>query len=109
MTLPDGKFMKGDTARRAPCVFGILTRSQCIVHIRSHTYIQLYSAACRGPMPTVDTASTVAMDRSLKGDKEMIEMLSSFPYLDSTCGESIRSKDQIMEQASVRMKLKPLK
>ena len=61
-------------------------------------------------MPTVDTASTVAMDRSLNGDKEMIEMLSSFPYLDSTCGESIRSKDQIMEQkASVRMKLKPLK
>ena len=33
-------------------------------------------------MPTVDTASTVAMDRSLKRDKkEMIEMLSSFGIL----------------------------
>ena len=58
-------------------------------------------------MPTVDTASTVAMDRSLKRDKEMIEMLSSFRYLDRTCGESIGRKDQIMEEASVRMKLKP--
>ena len=44
-------------------------------------------------MPTVDTASTVAMDRSLKRDKkEMIEMLSSFRYLDRACGESIRTE-----------------
>ena len=43
-------------------------------------------------MPTVDTASTVAMDRSLKRDKEMIEMRSSFRYLDRACGESIRTQ-----------------
>ena len=40
VTVADGKFMKGDTARRAPCVFGILTRTQCSI-VHTHTYVQL--------------------------------------------------------------------
>ena len=60
----------------------------------AYTFNYSQRAACRGLMPTVDTASTVAMDRSLKRDKkEMIEMVSSFRYLDRACGESIRTQE----------------
>ena len=43
VTLPDGKFMKGDTARRAPCVFGILTCTPLLCIHMTHTLIFNYS------------------------------------------------------------------
>ena len=43
VTLPDGKFMKGDTARRAPCVFGILTCTPLLCIRMTHTLIFNYS------------------------------------------------------------------
>ena len=103
MTLADGKFMKGDTARRAPCVFGISRHGtrECIVGA--------YSTILIVPMllmPTVDTTSRrwPSTDRSTE-IKKAIKMLSALLYLKKVCvvkAKELRTKE---DEASAREKL----